>query len=467
MSIPSNHDTIAAVATAAGEAAIAIVRLSGPEALAIADQVLVCRGPKPSQRTPRTFMLGHVLDSGEAVSAAVPNRWIDEVIMLIFRAPNSFTRQHVVEFQCHGGIIAARRIYRALLDHGARPALPGEFTRRAFLNGRIDLVKAEAVMDLIQAQTLRAARVAADQLSGSLSDSLNAIYDNIIAVLAEVEVRLDFAEDDFPSAAAVWRPGLSQALQAVESLLSTWDQGRLVRQGAVIVIAGCANVGKSTLMNALLGSERAIVSPFPGTTRDSIEEGLQLNGIHVRLVDTAGYRPTQCSIEKAGIARTDSLLRRADGVLYLIDASLPVQALDIQNLAAIAPTRTLLVANKIDIARCVRRSDYPDVPMVFTSLTAPGEEGVEPIKREIARIFLETSEVTEASVLIGERHRDILQCTRRALQEAEPLLAEGEGGYVSAAVVLREALAALDECLGKTFNNALLDAIFSRFCIGK
>ncbi len=466
MNIPSNQDTIAAIATGAGEAAIAIVRLSGPESFAIADRIFECQPPKPSQRPPRTFVFGHVLDQ-DALSANGAASRIDEALLLFFRAPNSFTRQDVVEFQCHGGNIAAQRIYRTLLAQGARPAAPGEFTRRAFLNGRIDLVKAEAVIDMIKAQTQRAATVALEQLAGSLSRSIEDIYANIMSVLAELEARLDFPDDDLPPFEKKhWQPALSHSVATIEKLLSTWDQGRRVRHGAVVVIAGCVNAGKSTLLNALLGQERAIVSSQPGTTRDSIEEGFELNGIPIRLVDTAGYRQTGCGIEKQGMARSDHLRRSADALIYVIDASEPLRELDCLNLAEAPLERTALVFNKIDLGIRVNRADYPSVPDVFTNLTVP-DEGAEPVKKIIADLLDCQSDVAAGTTLIGERHRDLLNRTYISLDEAKSLLAMDEASQVPAAIVLREALSYLDECLGRTFNDTLLDTVFSKFCIGK
>ncbi len=468
MNIPSNQDTIAAIATARGESAIAIVRLSGPEAYPIADRTFACRPPKLSQRPPRTFVLGRLFERGAEGGGLRDTAAIDEAIALLFRAPHSFTRQDVIEFQCHGGEIAAQRVYRTLLAEGARPAEPGEFTRRAFLSGRLDLIRAEAVIDLIKAQTIRAAKTAAEQLSGSLSISVEDIYNNIMTGLAEIEARLDFPDDEMPPLEDEhWQPSLASAADATAALLSTWDQGRLLRQGAVVVIAGCVNAGKSTLLNALLGQDRAIVSSQPGTTRDSIEEGFQLHGIPIRLVDTAGYRQTACSIEKSGMERSDSLRRTADALLYVIDASEPLQDLDLCNLEEAPPDRTILVFNKIDLGIRIQRKNYPGFPAVFTNLGSSGM-GAEPVKKILRRVLGGDKELNSMPLLIGERHRNLLQEVYRAVGESVSLLREdGEEHYVTAAVVLREALSNLDECLGRSFSTELLDTVFSRFCIGK
>ncbi len=466
MNVPSNQDTIAAIATAAGESAIAIVRLSGPESFTIADRIFACRAPKPSQRPPRTFIFGHVMDHDSLGANGNPRR-IDEALLLLFQAPHSFTCQDVVEFQCHGGMMSAQRIYRTLLAQGARPAEPGEFTRRAFLNGRIDLIKAEAVIDMINAQTQRAATVAAEQLDGCLSQAMEELYDNIMLVLAEIEARLDFPEDDMPPLEEEhWRPVLSRTIETLEKLLATWDQGRRVRHGAVVVIAGCVNAGKSTLLNSLLGRERAIVSAQPGTTRDSIEEGFVLNGIPIRLMDTAGYRQTGCGIEKEGMARSDHLRRTADALLYVIDASEPLRERDRRNLAEAPLDRTALVFTKIDLGIRIEQTDYPELPAVFTNLTAPAERA-ESVKNLLAGILACGAENLEGTPLIAERHRNLLQRSLLCIREAACLLELDEGSHVPATIVLRDALSCLDECLGKTFSDTLLDTVFSKFCIGK
>lgn len=463
--MPSNNDTIVAIATAPGEAAIAIVRLSGPEAFAIADRVTECGSIKPSQRSHRSFFLARII--GDSETDSNPNGFIDQAIMLLFRAPRSFTCQDVIEFQCHGGSLAARRIYRLLLAQGARPALPGEFTRRAFLNGRIDLVKAEAVADLIRARTLRAAEVATEQLNGSLSLMFESIYENILSVLAELEARLDFPEETMLDLEEqLWRPAMQQAITMIERLMETWEQGRLVRDGALVVIAGATNVGKSTLLNALAEQDRAIVSPNPGTTRDSIEIEMQLNGIPICLTDTAGYRQTDCRIEQDGIERTDRLRRAADVLIYVIDAYTPDQAFDWQNLSEADPARTLLVFNKIDLGQTIDSGLYDFDKKVFTSLTT-SDRGIPEIKQALVELLHSGSTANVSPVLISERHRELLRSALTALHEAESLLIATEDCQVLAAVCLRDGLGVLDECLGRKFDNALLDRVFSKFCIGK
>ncbi len=275
------NDTIAAISTAAGEGGISVIRISGPDTYRIADDIFAGSGPPPSRREPFTFAYGHVTDVG--------GRMIDEVLMLFMRAPRSYTREDMVEIHGHGGGIQSRQLLRRVLEAGARSAEPGEFTRRAFLHGRIDLTQAEAVLDLIRARSDRAAGAAIDQLGGFITKRVTNIYDNAMSVAGDLEATMDFPEDELPEAVmADIRQRLDGVDRDMAELLSTWGEGRVLREGVLAVIAGKPNVGKSTLLNALLGSERAIVSDVPGTTRDHIEEVWILDGIPIRLVDTAG-----------------------------------------------------------------------------------------------------------------------------------------------------------------------------------
>jgi tRNA modification GTPase len=338
----SGNDTIAALATAPGEAGIAIVRISGPETYAIADAIFRGRGEPPSRRKPFTFAHGRIVDA--------EGHSMDDALMLFMRGPRSYTGEDQVEVHGHGGSISSRRILRRVIEAGARLAEPGEFTRRAFLNGRMDLVQAEAVLDLIKARSERAAKAAVDQLKGTISSSLSSIYDDTIALNADLEATMDFPEDELPEAVMEEILGrLEVVRRRTSALLETWSEGRMLREGALVVIAGQPNVGKSTLMNALLGQSRAIVSDTPGTTRDTIEEGYVLNGIPLRLVDTAGLRDTACDIEREGIRRSRDHLQKADLTIYLLDATQGVTPEDEDNLKKLDPAKTLVVWNKMDL----------------------------------------------------------------------------------------------------------------------
>ncbi len=449
-------DTIAAVATAPGESAIAIIRVSGPASLPIADRIFSCEGTPASQRASNSFVHGRIL-SKDGVA--------DEVILLIYRAPHSYTREDSIEIQGHGGSIATKRILRSVLDAGARPAEPGEFTKRAFLSGRIDLLQAEAVLDLIRARSDRAATAALEQLSGRLSDSFGKAYDEIISTAADLEATLDFSEDELPPTllnGVVRR--LQQGEQHLQDLLDTWDEGHLLREGALVVISGKPNVGKSTLLNALLGIDRAIVTPMPGTTRDTIEELLVIDGLSVRLVDTAGLRDTDCEIEGEGIRRTRSALEKADLVLYLIDGSQTLDPVDIEQIKTIPPEKSVILVNKSDLPKKANTPSMTDRSVIFISLRSGDDI---PFVKRIISEKISTHCMAQPHAVISERHRTLVLSTLKEVSEASRLLQNDPPETALAASSLRASLEILGEATGRVYHDELLNNIFSRFCIGK
>jgi len=449
-------DTIAAVATAPGESAIAIIRVSGPASLPIADRIFSCVGAPASQRASNSFVHGRIM-SKDGVA--------DEVILLIYRAPHSYTREDSIEIQGHGGSSAAKRILRSVLEAGARPAEPGEFTKRAFLNGRIDLLQAEAVLDLIRARSDRAATAALEQLSGRLSDSFGKAYDEILATAADLEATLDFSEDELPPTllnGIISR--LQQGEQHLQGLLDTWDEGHLLREGALIVISGKPNVGKSTLLNALLGIDRAIVTPIPGTTRDTIEESLVIDGVSVRLVDTAGLRDTDCAIEGEGIRRTRSALEKADLILYLIDGSQTVDPDDLEQVKAIPPKKTVILVNKSDLPKKANISAMTDRSVIFISLRTGDDI---PLVKKIISEKIAAHCTAQPHAVISERHRIIVLSSLKEVTEAKRLLQQDQPETALAASSLRASLECLGEATGRVYHDELLNSIFSRFCIGK
>ncbi len=454
MSLP---DTIAAPATAPGEAGIAIIRISGPASLAIADALFAGAPPPPSARSPGAFLHGRIRGADGIV---------DEVILLVMRAPHSYTREDVVEIQCHGGAIPARRILQAVLAAGARLAEPGEFTRRAFLNGRIDLLQAEAVLDLIRARSDRAATAAMEQLEGKLSRSFANIYDELLAVSAEIEGCLDFSEDDPPPPVipdVIAR--LADAKDRMTALLDTWEEGHRLREGALVVISGKPNVGKSTLLNMLLGKDRAIVSAVPGTTRDTIEETLVLNGIPLRLVDTAGLRETSCEIESEGVRRARRQMRQADIHLHVMDVSQAFDDEDRSNLGELDPKHSLLILNKSDLEHKLQISGQEGFT-TFMSCLLSGSGLDEIMKAVIEKIG--SVSVQPPHAVISERHRQLLVSASQEIGNALSMLKTGnEELLVLAGSHIRSAMEALGQVTGKQYHPELLNAIFSKFCIGK
>jgi len=455
-------DTIAAISTAAGKAGIAIVRLSGPDSLPIADRLCRCPRPPLSQRPANSFVLTHV---HVRENPAGEERDMDEVIVMIYRAPHSYTREDVVEIQGHGGRISAKRILRAVLSEGARLAEPGEFTRRAFLNGRIDLLQAEAVADLVAARSERAASAALEQLDGNLSHLFTNSYNILLAAAGELEATLDFVEEDV---AALSLPSITRRLKEVrvllETALSTWEEGHLLREGALVVICGRPNVGKSTLLNRLLGKDRAIVAETPGTTRDTLEEQFVLGGIPVRLVDTAGLRDSECGVEREGVRRTQVWMERAHIIIYMVDASVDLLDEDRDAVAATPPERCLVLLNKIDLGIRLAPDAFPGRPVVSCSLLdGVSLEDILPRLRDILGL-----EDTAPHATISERHRSIVHSALNELNDTSRLLAEErEDLHVPAAGSLREALEILGTITGRSYTTELLDNIFSRFCIGK
>lgn len=450
-------DTIAAIATPPGQGGVGIVRVSGAKVWEIADRIFRSL-ELPSLVNGGTFLRGKVV--------AADGAEIDEALCLIFRAPKSYTGEDTVEIQGHGGPVVLKKILRRCLEEGARMAGPGEFTKRAFLNGKMDLVQAEAVADLIHAQSDRAAKAALEQLEGGLSRQFNRLYDGLMETAADIETTLDFVEDELPDDVF---PNLGrklgESLQSLESLLTTWDEGRLLREGARVVILGRPNAGKSTLFNALLGHDRAIVTALPGTTRDVLEEILILDGVPLRILDTAGLRETECLIEQEGIRRARAHSASADLAVYLIDSSQPVSTEDAEHLQKLNPASTVVVLNKADKKVSGFRFQVSGFKGLETSLI--NGVGISGIKAAIAEKLGGVS-YTPAHAVISERHRNLLETARVELIQARGRITEGgETAAAPAAEHLRTALEALGQVTGRVYHNELLDNVFSRFCIGK
>ncbi len=449
-------DTIAAIATPPGEGGVGIIRLSGSDVWRIADEIFQALDQIPvSEREHGTFAYGKVIESDGTE--------IDTGLALVMRAPRSYTREDVLEIQGHGGAVGMRRILRRVLDAGARMAEPGEFTKRAFLNGRIDLVQAEGILDLIRARSDRAASAAIEQMEGKLSQEFDAIYEAFLEVAANLETTLDFVEDELPDDVF---SGIARLLdvtfQTLDHLLDTWDEGRLLREGARVVILGRPNAGKSTLLNALLGFDRAIVSSTAGTTRDTLEEGYVLDGIPLRITDTAGLRETDCEIEAEGVRRAEAHSKEAHLAVYLIDASQPLHEEDRARLEKLDPTKSVVVLNKVDQGKAIL-----DVQGIEASLV--NGVGVEELKRAMADALEQGADLhAPPHAVISERHRNLLiRSHKEARQAREFLNKDVEENAVLAVAHLRAALEFLGEVTGREYHEDLLDNIFSRFCIGK
>jgi tRNA modification GTPase len=452
-------DTIAAIATPLGEGALAVVRLSGKHAFAIADNVFVPGGKRYSRISSaptHTIQYGHIAQNG---------RTIDEVLAAVMRAPRTFTREDVVEFTCHGGVLTAKMVLDATLASGARLAEPGEFTKRAFLNGRIDLAQAEAVADLIAARTELAVAAANEQLAGKLSQRINEVRDQMMLTLAHIEAHIDFPDEDIaPDTHAQLLERLQRAAEFMEGLLRTAQEGQVLRRGVRAAIIGRPNAGKSSLLNQLLGHDRAIVSAIPGTTRDTIEETANIRGIPLVFIDTAGLREASDEIEVEGIRRSRTSLERAELILHVLDNSEPLTGADETYLREFASKKRIIVRNKVDLPR---RLNIPplDSPAVEVSCTTGA--GIESLKDAIKQLFW-AGEIRAdmLQVMINSRHQDALRRAREATLNTINVLSTG-GTLEIAAMELRIATNAIGEVVGKTTTEDLLDSIFSQFCIGK
>lgn len=452
------HDTIAAIATAVGEGGIAVVRLSGPQSLAIADASFRPVGKsslKPPSAPTHTIHFGKIIRQG---------RVVDEVLLAVMRAPRTFTREDVVEISCHGGLLPAKMVLDAVLENGARLAGPGEFTRRAFLNGRIDLTQAEAVADLIHSRTELALAAANEQLAGKLSQRINLLRDDLMKTLAHVEAHIDFPDEDIaPDTREQLLARLRAGVVFIDSLLRTANEGRILRRGIRAAIIGRPNVGKSSLLNQLLGHDRAIVSHIPGTTRDTIEETANVRGIPVIFIDTAGLREASDEIEIEGIRRSRGALADAELILHVLDAAEPLTKEDEKLLAEFSQKKRLVIKNKIDLAN---RLQLP-LGMAALDVCCLTGNGLEEVKDAIKEmVWSGEIEAEMWQVMINVRHQEALQRARAGIERAVAALEKGLGLEL-AAFDLRVAANAVGEIVGKTTTEDLLDSIFSQFCIGK
>ena len=439
-------ETIAAISTAAGEAAIALVRISGEDAIAVADKIF--RGKqRASDLQPHTQHLGEIIEDGVT---------IDQAMLAVHRAPTSYTGEDLVEISCHGGTLVTTKVLETCLRAGARAARPGEFTERAYLNGKIDLTQAEAVIDLIRAQTDLALRSATEQLRGRLGDEFRALRERLIEIIAHVEASMDFPEEGIsPDDVTTIHNRLESLRNDVDKLIATAETGRILREGLRVVIFGATNAGKSSLLNCMLGFDRAIVSEIHGTTRDSIEERINLRGVALRLFDTAGLRPPENLVEREGIERTQRTLETADLRLHIVDASGP-RPRDF----ATNPDE-FLILNKSDLAE---HADWSSTDAIRISCKTSA--GLPNLADEIYRRIGGAKLSAESPVAINARHRD--QLRRASNSIARALAAIGAGATPEMfAIDLHDAQHAIDELLGGGDEEAVRDAIFSQFCIGK
>jgi len=446
----TSFDTVAAISTPVGEGAIALARISGASAIAIADKIF--RGKqKPSETASRVQHFGEIVDQ--------QGRLIDQVMISIHRAPGSYTGEDLVEISCHGGTLVSAKVLEACLRAGARGARPGEFTERAFLNGKMDLTQAEAVIDLIRAKTDLALRSATEQLEGRLGAGIKKIRDTLVDLVAQIEASIDFPEEGIaPDEGEKLCARLDSIREEIANLLATARQGRILREGVRVVIYGATNAGKSSLLNRLLGYERVIVSETHGTTRDTIEESLNLRGVPIRLLDTAGLRRSISRLEREGIARTEKSLQTADLLLHIADRNGPKPP-HFENRTGNG--NQIVVLNKSDLSE---HGDWQNFDALRISC-ATGE-GLGELENEMVTRIMKGNLRPESTLAINARHRECLRRAWDACDRARTAIRKGlPPEYV--AVDLNDALRAVGEVIGAVDVEQILDSVFSQFCIGK
>ncbi len=450
------EETIAAISTAAGPAGIAIVRVSGPNALAVADAVF--HSPRGAPSSYHTIHFGTIGRNGDL---------IDQVMLSVMHAPRTYTGENTCEINCHGGTLTARKILAACLHNGARLAEPGEFTKRAFLNGKLDLTQAEAVMDLISAKSDRAHAAAAHAIKGHLAIRINQLRNTLIEVLAHLEAQIDFPEDDIaPATLADLKMKLVTVADSIRNLVQTAREGRILRGGLRVTIVGRPNSGKSSLLNALLGQDRAIVTAVPGTTRDTLEEYASIDGIPFVLTDTAGIRTARGHVERIGVERSCEAVLRSDLVLHVVDASRPVSRADLDIVGMYYKKPSILVLNKSDLRR--RFETPPQLSHLESHATSCLTGiGLNEVRSSISKLALgRDAGETQADVVINDRHESELRLAYKSLTEVLSGIDSSTALDITCQQ-LRSVIQRVNYVCGRQVTEDVLDKIFSTFCIGK
>ena len=460
----SENDTIAAISTPVGEGGISIIRISGEDAVAVAKRLY--HGSKDlAQVASHTINYGHIVDPDTGAE-------VDEVMVSVMRAPHTYTCEDVVEINCHGGLLTTNRILQLVLSYGARMAEPGEFTKRAFLNGRIDLSQSEAVMDLIRAKTDKSMKVALNQLDGDLSRLIRHLRQDILDVLAQVEVNIDYPEYDAVEemTTKMLKEKALDIQQRIQALLKTAKQGKVLREGLATAIIGRPNVGKSSLLNTLLHEDKAIVTDVAGTTRDVIEEYVNVDGVPLKLIDTAGIRDTDDTVEKIGVERSKRALDAADLILLLIDSSAPLTAEDCELLTATHGKQRIVILNKTDLPRRVDLDELKKLTdgdaLIETSIVK--HEGMDQLGQQISKMFFnEGIESSQNNVMVtNARHIGLLHQANAALSDV--LKGINAGMPVDLVQIdMTRCWDLLGEITGDSYQDELLDQLFSQFCLGK
>lgn len=455
------EDTIAAIATAPGEGGIGIIRISGEESKSVLDKIFIPANPSSLQN--RKMSYGNIVDP-------LSNKVIDEVLCVYMKGPKTYTVEDVVEINCHGGMVPLRKTLELVLANGARMAEPGEFTKRAFLNGRLDLSQAEAVIDVIKAKTDKTFDVALNQLEGIFSECIREIRNKLVDILVNLTVNIDYPDEDIEEITYEKLSfDLNEVLSEIENLLSSADTGRIMRDGLSVAIIGKPNVGKSSLMNSLLKETRAIVTEIPGTTRDTIEEHISIKGIPVRLTDTAGIRETDDIIEKIGIEKSKESFNQADLVIFILDSSRNLEHEDMEIMELINPDKTVILLNKIDLNQILKKDDIllknPGFTIIETSMK--NQMGISEIENKIVDLVYGGKVSQNNNLMVTNvRHKDILEKSRKSLDDAINMVKMQEAlEFIE--IDVNSAYESLGEIIGETVQDDIINEVFARFCLGK
>ncbi|MGO4889022.1 tRNA uridine-5-carboxymethylaminomethyl(34) synthesis GTPase MnmE [Anaerobacillus sp. MEB173] len=455
-------DTIAAISTPMGEGAIAIVRISGDEAISIADQIY--KGTQSLKEVPsHTIHYGHLVEPKT-------NTIVEEVMVSVLKAPRTFTREDIVEINCHGGLVSVNRVLQLILTHGARLAEPGEFTKRAFLNGRIDLSQAEGVIDLIRAKTDKAMNIALGQMEGKLSKKVQKLRQALLETVAHVEVNIDYPEYDAETMTlGILMEKATYVKKEIEGLLTTAAQGKILREGLSTVIIGRPNVGKSSLLNSLVHENKAIVTDIPGTTRDVIEEFVNVRGVPLRLLDTAGIRETEDIVERIGVERSRQVLKEAELILLVLNNNEPLSPEDEKLFEAVSGMETIVIINKSDKEQKIDenrvRQLAKEMPVVKTSLIE--DQGVDDLEEAIASLFFQGDiEANDLTYVSNSRHIALLHQAKKSVEDAIEAI-ELDVPVDMVQIDITRTWEILGEIIGDTVHESLIDQLFSQFCLGK
>ena len=455
------EDTIAAIATAPGEGGIGIIRISGEESKSVLDKIFIPANPSSLQN--RKMSYGNIVDP-------LSNKVIDEVLCVYMKGPKTYTVEDVVEINCHGGMVPLRKTLELVLANGARMAEPGEFTKRAFLNGRLDLSQAEAVIDVIKAKTDKTFDVALNQLEGIFSERIREIRNKLVDILVNLTVNIDYPDEDIEEITYEKLSfDLNEVLSEIENLLSSADTGRIMRDGLSVAIIGKPNVGKSSLMNSLLKETRAIVTEIPCTTRDTIEEHISIKGIPVRLTDTAGIRETDDIIEKIGIEKSKESFNQADLVIFILDSSRNLEHEDMEIMELINPDKTVILLNKIDLNQILKKDDIllknPGFTIIETSMK--NQMGISEIENKIVDLVYGGKVSQNNNLMVTNvRHKDILEKSRKSLDDAINMVKMQEAlEFIE--IDVNSAYESLGEIIGETVQDDIINEVFARFCLGK